>query len=63
MVAAEPPALSPCISVCALNDEDICIGCFRSAREITQWRTLTTVERRQVITLAKERSRQNNPFA
>ncbi|MCK9505539.1 MAG: DUF1289 domain-containing protein [Porticoccaceae bacterium] len=63
MASGESPMPSPCISVCALNDDDICIGCFRSAREITLWRTLSNVERRQVIALAKERSRQNNPFA
>mgnify|MGYP000281866250 CR=1 FL=1 len=28
---------SPCISICVLDDEDICQGCFRSAQEITDW--------------------------
>lgn len=28
---------SPCISICVLDDNDICQGCFRSAREITEW--------------------------
>ncbi|MCG8317346.1 MAG: DUF1289 domain-containing protein [Pseudomonadales bacterium] len=29
--------LSPCISICALDEDDICIGCFRSAKEIGDW--------------------------
>ncbi|MEP4148546.1 MAG: DUF1289 domain-containing protein [Halioglobus sp.] len=28
---------SPCISICVLDEQDICQGCFRSAREITDW--------------------------
>ena len=28
---------SPCISICVLDDNDICQGCFRSAGEITEW--------------------------
>ncbi len=31
------PVQSPCISVCVLNDEDICEGCYRTALEITDW--------------------------
>ena len=26
---------SPCISVCVLDENDICVGCFRSADEIS----------------------------
>lgn len=28
---------SPCVSLCKLDDDDICTGCFRSADEITDW--------------------------
>jgi len=30
-------ALSPCIRNCCLNDDDICLGCYRSLEEITRW--------------------------
>ncbi len=33
----EPVIESPCVRNCCLNDEDICLGCFRSLREITRW--------------------------
>jgi len=32
----EQPA-SPCVSICRLNDEDICVGCHRTAEEIQSW--------------------------
>ena len=28
---------SPCVDICALDDNDICIGCYRSGDEITAW--------------------------
>ena len=34
MSAAEPQ--SPCISICVLDEQGICQGCFRSADEVTQ---------------------------
>ena len=46
---AEKPLASPCINVCALDDDDICIGCQRSAAEITRWGRMDNAERRQVL--------------
>lgn len=28
---------SPCIRNCCLDDNDICVGCFRSLGEIAHW--------------------------
>ncbi len=28
---------SPCVRNCCLDDDDICVGCFRSLAEIMQW--------------------------
>jgi uncharacterized protein len=39
---------SPCISICVLDEKDICQGCFRSAQEITDW-FMETPERKQEI--------------
>ena len=36
MQSQERPVASPCVHVCALDDEDICIGCQRSVAEITR---------------------------
>ena len=37
---------SPCIRNCCLDNDDICMGCFRSLTEITQW-TLVNEKTRQ----------------
>ena len=54
---------SPCVSICALNAEDVCVGCYRSADEISSWMLLDDDERRAVLARAVERNRKNNPFA
>ncbi len=45
----------PCMRNCCLNDEDICLGCFRSLGEITQWSETNDHER--IIILEKARQR------
>ena len=37
---ANKPVASPCNSICTLNDEDICQGCYRTADEIRDWSVL-----------------------
>ena len=41
--------LSPCVGVCQYNDEDLCGGCFRSSKEISQWFSMTMEEKKKVI--------------
>lgn len=53
---------SPCISICALDEADICAGCYRSADEITQWSGLSNSQKREVIFKAHEREKRVNPF-
>ena len=45
----EMPVSSPCVSICALDEHDICVGCLRSGEEITRWGKMTNDERRQVL--------------
>lgn len=40
---------SPCVSVCALDENDVCIGCHRTGDEILRWTTMTDEERLQVL--------------
>lgn len=44
-----PRVASPCVHVCALDDNDICIGCQRSVAEITGWGRLDDEQRREVL--------------
>lgn len=57
MHTAERPVASPCVHVCALDEEDICIGCQRNVDEITRWSRMENTERRQVLQLCHERAR------
>ena len=59
MSEAEPK--SPCISVCVLDDNDICLGCFRSATEITDWLMSSAEQKREIIRLARERMEASFP--
>jgi predicted Fe-S protein YdhL (DUF1289 family) len=46
---------SPCVRNCCLNDEDICLGCFRSLEEIKFWNEAVEKERIAILENAKHR--------
>ncbi|MGK0441559.1 MAG: putative Fe-S protein YdhL (DUF1289 family) [Pseudohongiellaceae bacterium] len=46
---------SPCISVCVLNNDDICEGCYRSSLEITDWVMYSNDEKREILVECKTR--------
>lgn len=50
-------SVSPCISICRLNDEDICVGCYRSSEEIRNWIYLDDDQRQQIIELCSDRAK------
>lgn len=46
---------SPCISVCVLDENDVCEGCYRNVREITDWSGMDNDEKRVVMVAVGER--------
>lgn len=46
---------SPCVSICALDDKDMCVGCHRSGDEITRWSQMSNEERQEVLRKVAER--------
>ena len=52
---SEQEPQSPCISVCLLDDNDICAGCFRSADEITDWFVATPEQKHEILRRCRER--------
>ena len=50
---------SPCMSICALDEDDVCTGCFRTAGEITDWRTMDNARRAQVLVDCSRRRRES----
>ena len=51
----EPVVVSPCVSICALDGDDICVGCFRTGREISYWGRLTPAWQREVLARCQRR--------
>ncbi|MHB0817321.1 DUF1289 domain-containing protein [Stutzerimonas stutzeri] len=54
----EKPVASPCVSICALDETDVCIGCQRHVDEIIRWSRLNNSERREVLLRCHERARE-----
>jgi predicted Fe-S protein YdhL (DUF1289 family) len=48
-------AQSPCIRNCCLDDDLICLGCFRSLEEIKDWGVVDNQRRRIILQNAKQR--------
>ena len=53
----ERPVTSPCVNICALDDDDVCTGCQRTVAEISRWSRMTNLERRAVLMLCHERAK------
>lgn len=43
------PVASPCMSICALDSDDVCIGCYRTGMEISHWGRMSDEEQREVV--------------
>lgn len=49
---------SPCVRNCCLNQDDICLGCFRHLDEITGWHTMNNQQKQQVLQRCQQRKQQ-----
>lgn len=54
-MAIEDKVRSPCVSICALDKRDVCIGCQRTSDEILHWSSMTNCERKAVLVKVAER--------
>jgi predicted Fe-S protein YdhL (DUF1289 family) len=55
MTQEETVIPSPCIRNCCLNQDNICLGCFRSLTEICGWQQADRQARLSILSLAEER--------
>jgi predicted Fe-S protein YdhL (DUF1289 family) len=46
---------SPCIRECCLDEDNICLGCHRSLREICDWSDASDAERLEVLERCAQR--------
>jgi hypothetical protein len=49
---------SPCVGICSLDDEDVCIGCQRTGQEISSWGGMTESEKKLVLKNVAQRERE-----
>ena len=49
----EPSVPSPCVRQCCLDPSDVCMGCFRTLKEICAWHEAPRQEKLEIL----ERSR------
>jgi len=50
---------SPCQRKCCLDDQDICLGCFRTLSEITEWSYYSELEKQAVLEHTAQRKKLN----
>lgn len=50
---------SPCISVCELDEQEICLGCGRSLQDIADWSAASDSQRQQILETARVRQQQS----
>lgn len=53
------PIQSPCIHHCTLNEQDVCMGCFRHISEITSWNASSDHKRQHILNNTKKRRSQH----
>ncbi|RVT45807.1 DUF1289 domain-containing protein [Rheinheimera sediminis] len=46
---------SPCVACCRLNEEKICVGCYRHMDEIVDWRKKTPEDYQQIAIRIEQR--------
>jgi hypothetical protein len=51
----DAPVESPCIRLCTLDDNDVCLGCFRDIAEICAWGMAAEAQRREIVQAAAAR--------
>lgn len=50
-----PAVPSPCISLCRLDEQKVCLGCFRHVEDIREWRYADDQRRRVIVAQAEQR--------
>ena len=49
---------SPCVRNCCLDDEKVCLGCFRTIAEICEWHEASDAEKLETLARCRTRYRQ-----
>lgn len=57
-----PTIDTPCIRQCCLNENDICMGCFRTLDDMKIWRKSTQKEKLEMLQHAKVRREEHKIY-
>lgn len=52
---------SPCIKVCKYDDDNVCVGCYRTMDEITGWLFMSPAEKERSLMEAETRRKTPKP--
>lgn len=55
----EAPVRSPCVNICCLNDDNVCVGCYRTGLEISCWGKMSREEQLAVLDNVRQREQQS----
>ncbi len=59
LTPGEPqPVESPCVKICVIEDDGLCVGCARTLDEIARWSQMTPQERRTLMAQLPARRRE-----
>lgn len=46
--------ITPCVGQCDLDEEDVCMGCYRSSQEISDWMNKSEDEKIDIVIRCKK---------
>ena len=47
--------ISPCVSICRLDKNDVCMGCYRTVEEVREWYNLSNEEKQKILDAIEKR--------
>ena len=51
----KPPILSPCLGICEVGMDGLCVGCLRTLDEIACWGALDDAGRHEILRAVEDR--------
>nr|WP_302849974.1 DUF1289 domain-containing protein [Paraglaciecola mesophila] len=51
---------SPCVRNCCLDQQDMCVGCFRMLDEIVGWGTASSKRKKEILIACSRRKHRPN---
>jgi predicted Fe-S protein YdhL (DUF1289 family) len=55
VTATPTPVASPCVRLCTLDHDDVCLGCGRTLADITGWTKMSEPDKAACVARARER--------